>query len=124
MQPKTAQSLLNQLDQFFASEDITDKEKQKLWDVLSALRGPDAETEGMKHATTSIIRSHALPEACRPGQYLEDALDVNYDNPEHLKLRQSHMYNTGQFNHFRHHALRAFNALGLTYAELNEPPKD
>lgn len=53
--------MLDEIDGFLCSKKITDSEKQQLWDVLLALRGPDRLGFIEKEATTSHIRCKAFP---------------------------------------------------------------
>lgn len=50
--------LLNELDEFFASEETSFYDKQELWSVLSALRGPD---DNRGKEVTIKIRAAAFP---------------------------------------------------------------
>ena len=56
--PKTTRGMLNLIDKFLAR---CDGESGNLWDVLSALRGPDDDDEATKKKTTMLIRAAAFP---------------------------------------------------------------
>lgn len=84
----------------------------KLWDVLSALRGPDDEktrVRGTKFATTAVIRytmglkrDAGIPAVICPDKY------------QWADLRTIHL--TDHFgDHFMKHAYKAFEALGLDW---------
>jgi len=59
--PKTAVEMLNLLDRFFC--DAESNESFALWQVLTALRGPDdsGKVNKLKSATTERIRTAAFP---------------------------------------------------------------
>jgi hypothetical protein len=67
--PKTAREMLDLIDQFLVSPPIPfsgsdpfgPTEQKALWDVLSALRGPDDMKDAVKHVTTARIRKAAFP---------------------------------------------------------------
>ena len=65
--PKTAKDVLTIINDFFIlteptysgkSEDFGNRtdEASKLWDILTALRGPDDTDLSLKEATTAVIR--------------------------------------------------------------------
>lgn len=54
-----AKEMLNKLDEFFAGAPKT--EVQVIWDILSALRGPDSMDIHNKAKSTSVIRRAAFP---------------------------------------------------------------
>ena len=56
--PTTTRGMLNLIDKFLAR---CDGESGNLWDVLSALRGPDDDDEITKKRTTLLIRAAAFP---------------------------------------------------------------
>lgn len=57
--PTTAREVLDLIDNFLLEGDST--ETNKLWDVLSALRGPDSDDFRLKDETTIHIRRAAFP---------------------------------------------------------------
>ena len=57
----TALDVLDVIDRFLASDGVATDEKRALWDVLTALRGPDNGSDDMKNAATIPIRRAALP---------------------------------------------------------------
>jgi len=89
-----------------------DYEKGSLWDVLSALRGPDDQNSEVKMATTAVIRQTFLP------QGLPDYLG-QWDDAEGFPAHRTNM----EQGHFRSHARDAFVALGLKWGKVNKPAK-
>lgn len=63
--PRTARQMLDELRAFFVNADRS--ETERLWDVLSALRGPDVQdpevgdTTRIKLGTTAVIRGYVAP---------------------------------------------------------------
>lgn len=88
----------------------------RLWDVLSALRGPDSgnqdifEAHRIKTATTSVIR-HAIKLRADNIQ----GVVVVQDDQNSLKLRCE----LDTFKHFAVHATKAFTALELNWFGVN-----
>lgn len=83
-----------------------------LWDVISALRGPDKDEMSMvKDATTSVIR-HKLGIS----EYI--GLIVRPDTETAAQVRRNIDSYMADY-HFVFHAKRAFGALGLKWDELN-----
>jgi hypothetical protein len=90
----------------------TAREREVVWAVLTALRGPDREgrSDAIKHATTGIVRNRVFGSFTTiPGVYC-------WDSPEYVKIRRRHRDND---THFWQHARRAFHALDLKWDELN-----
>jgi len=57
----TAKDFLFTLDAFFAAQRVSNEEKRKVWDILTALRGPDGSNHYLlKWATTAVIRAHVF----------------------------------------------------------------
>lgn len=54
---RTVSGLLKEIDTFLATSPNSDK----LWDILSALRGPDGLDIHLKESTTTAIRRAAFP---------------------------------------------------------------
>jgi hypothetical protein len=55
----TVKRVLEVLD--LAGENLDSIGRRDLWAILTALRGPDSESAGLKHVTTAIIRGLSLP---------------------------------------------------------------
>jgi hypothetical protein len=85
---------------------------EELWSILTALRGPDNQSEMAKDATTAIIR-HTL--GLKNGNI---GLFISHkDNEYYAKLRTSVREYSG--HHFHYHAKKAFKALNLKWDEVN-----
>lgn len=89
---------------------------RQLWDVLSALRGPDYEIGSDKNATTAVIRAAAFPKTFSGGERAiiipaHMAYDEVGNAQTRLQMTESH--------HFKSHAKKAFKVLGLDWYDLN-----
>jgi len=71
--PTTAKAMLDLLDRFFAGR-AGYAQKEALWIVLSALRGPDDDNVILKELTTERIRGAAFPRATKDQSSLVGAL--------------------------------------------------
>jgi hypothetical protein len=105
----------NYLRAFF--RDARNSEVRLLWDVLSALRGPDYEESVDKDATTAVIREAFLG----PKTQVFPA-DFAVDSAERAERRDD-MVSGSESYHFLSHARNAFDALGLKWFEVNPPAK-
>jgi hypothetical protein len=114
MPDRSFRLLLQQVVEFL---NVNDDESSKLWNVLSALRGPDcpdptaSNDYNVKLATTSVIR-HAI------GLRWRNVLDINPDQGAFVEIRQEVL--NGNDHHFKGHAINAFNDLGLKWNGVNE----
>lgn len=88
------------------------------WNVVSALRGPDRDGEGVeaiKRATTAVIRAKI--------GMTNWNLNINKDSSAAVEIRQKLMadytYREKVGGHFFLHAAEAFASLGLKWDELN-----
>lgn len=106
MRPKNLRQALDQIQEMLDGQ----KYSMDLWNVLTALRGPDSRDRKIKYATTALIRSAAFPK--RP---CED-LSVFGDDAPHLVERRREMQD---LNHFREHVKDAFDSLDLKWGEVN-----
>lgn len=91
---------------------------RELWDILTALRGPDDCDELDKEATTGVIRWALL--GYDAGEEDEGEKRVFWSSvfaPD-SKEKAAHRRNMDR-THFSQHALRAFEALGLKWREVN-----
>lgn len=107
MSKLTAKQVLKEIDAMAAG--MEPLEAKKLWDVLSALRGPDAELGYAKRATTEQIRRRSLPKLA--GKFVAVAPNAReVKEPWAVEAR-------GEISagHFRQHAYAAFDALGLKW---------
>ena len=95
-----------------------------MWDVLSALRGPDVDDQGLKDATTSVIRAAAFPKtsilSTMHGGRVGASMAPDTDAKANLRAGLA----TTQINHFMFHANVAFSVLGLKWKEKNEGLKN
>lgn len=104
MDPRT-RDMLNQIDEFLSRSDSASAE---LWQVLSALRGPDENMPSIKHAMTEPIRTAAFPKTAQVFLYGGWAVPAFFAEPGTSFL---HLYEGGA--HFRNHAQRAAILLGI-----------
>lgn len=85
---------------------------QDLWNILTALRGPDNKDERLKEATTGVLR-HKL--------WLDDwSIGLFVSNPDEqafLEIRKQ--IDIGQNSHFTRHIMAAFKSIGLQWNEVN-----
>lgn len=114
--PKTAMEVVEIIRQFFAGQEnggVSYKEAEKLWDMLTALRGPDDENFRLKDAVTVPFREAFLgEEAAIMVQQHQGAFTREHrsNKKEHLKIRE-----TMSDGHFRGHLKKAFKAIGLDW---------
>lgn len=113
----TARAMLDVIDAFLASEKTSPTEKRKLWNVLTALRGPDISPAGqVKRISTGPIRMAAFP---RFGERQElaqfESVDL-YNETELKKLAvEGHEFS---HLHFSSHSSAAAGALSLPLTTL------
>lgn len=88
-------------------------EALKLWDVLSALRGPDNEDRRQKDCTTAVIR-YKLFGSLKPAN--QGFLVIKKDSSARCNMRK----NLNFPPHFYRHAANAFNALGMKWNKVNK----
>ena len=112
MTPKTLRGALNQIQSMLTKQPYSGD----LWDVLSAIRGPDSRNRKLKYATTALIRSKAFPE--RP---CETRSIFGPDSKSMASRRKAMFKNKEDYNHFREHTRDAFASLGLKLFETNSP---
>ncbi len=120
-QTNTARGVLDLIDERLVN--LPPQERAKLWDVLTALRGPDFEdkNEELKKATTCHIRSKAFP-LCRQASvdykdHTDQATVYLYGlayfakNPKPVKIDYV-PFGSGK-HHFMDHLNRAAHALNF-----------
>lgn len=105
--PMNAADILDMLDEFFAGGLVSEREQTRLWDVLSALRGPDCDDRELKTETTSLIRGAAFPKAAKMliyRVYCRKASDAELDRlcATSAALRQR-SYEQHKSSHFTRH---------------------
>ena len=118
---KELKKLLDQIDTFLAKS----PNAQELWDILTALRGPDSGYPDLKDATTAVIRKHALPKtyqqkyagAYHPG---EIPAILREDCGEAVSFRKD-WSPPNRGSHFWVHTMRAFRTLDLNWDSNNDP---
>lgn len=109
----------------------TGPNKEYVWDIVTALRGPDDDNEKIKLATTAVIRWHTLkltknsPSIHSYGElfkgitenkvFVHNGSFVCPDSDELVEIR----LNYGTHSHFFTHARAAFEALGLNWGSVN-----
>lgn len=98
------------------AQDLNDiRIRKELWDILTALRGPDNNDPLVKAATTEVIR-RALGMSISSNLAL-----VSSDLPYKVEHRKRMVAGTARVtDHFLTHAKSAFAALGLKWDELNK----
>lgn len=120
--PKTAQDVINIIKDFFDEQtelyqegtDVTKNEGNKLYTLLTALRGPDNDSCRVKEATTSVIR-YALF-----GDILSRMPFGAIVNPDEYRHELIRIEKDKLFNHFVQHAKDAFKVLGLKWSDEEE----
>jgi len=108
--PKTLRGALDHIQHLLTKQPYS----ADLWDILSAIRGPDSRNKTLKHATTTVIRSVAFPSRpCEERSFYSD------DSEKKSEIRKRLFKNKEDFNHFRQHCEAAFDALDLKLFEEN-----
>lgn len=92
---------------------------KQLWDILTALRGPDKDNDYYKNATTSLIRRRAFPKLFVDGSAFGSMACTAVDRQDLVEYRLTF---DPAYNHFRCHVMWAFDALGLSWNVVN--PKE
>ncbi len=109
-QPKTLREALDRIQEMLTKQPYS----ADLWDILSAIRGPDSRNRSLKRAATAVIRQAAFPK--RP---CEDRSIYGKDSKS-LAVRRKRMFQQREdYNHFREHVRDAFKSLGLSLYEEN-----
>ena len=118
----TFEGMQQRLRKFF--NEATEQERSKLWNVLSALRGPDQyERNATKRATTGLIRSAFLGETSSQKTWLTWTGEDDLFLAEHRLSLSSTAPNQAPGSHFVSHALSAFSTLGLNWGRVNQRDK-
>lgn len=109
--------VLRHLNKFMATSGDY-RQKNDLWDILTALRGPDNTVmesySAIKAATTAVIRWHVFG--------WNVAGNTQPDSAVSVAVRKTICVD--RENHFGLHAYNAFKALGLKWDELNPNPHE
>lgn len=106
---RTVSGMLKEIDTFLA----TNPNSNKLWDILSALRGPDSDDMKVKMATTTAIRRAAFP--------LTHKAMRDYSIVNRIQAAFEGVYNPERMdahNHFNHHIQSAVRALTASGREV------
>ena len=104
----TVKQALKKIDAMAAG--MSPLEAARLWDVLSALRGPDVvDLSYTKRASTEQIRRHSLPKLA--GKCVAVAPNAKEVGEPWAVEARKRIPN----GHFRRHAMDAFRALGLEW---------
>lgn len=118
--PTTAKEVFAQLRESFISLDYT--ERRKVWDVLTALRGPDrGDNVALKAASTALVRGVVFGQ--HAGAYIREFAFVEFADTNYFAERRNMVSEScdGSVNyHFLSHIRRAFEALGLSFYGFNE----
>jgi hypothetical protein len=122
--PQTLRGILDKLDAVLNGPDMN--LASQLWDVLTALRGPDSTASRrseIKYATTAVIRRVAFPKTAAINDNMIPAV-FSSDSLNAQEIRTNELVLTGEVDkamgwHFDHHARIAFQALGLDWSAVN-----
>lgn len=108
-EPKTCSDVLEIIDVFLNKNN---DESKTLWAVLTALRGPDNNEQGLlKDTTTAVIRTKAFPKTAIRYLNGESTTFGAIFAPKKRKFHPSLKINS--FDHFLAHAKAAAKALNL-----------
>lgn len=108
--PKTAKQMLRILDTFLAENNhpfrrgAEKSEAAKLWDVLSATRGPDSESSHVKEHNTCPIRRAAFPKTAEN----DGDVPASFSNFDFYPTAYQDIN-----SHFNEHVAEAAKVLGL-----------
>lgn len=106
----TLKQMLRTIDGFLCSG----KAGHRLWDVLSATRGPDnSDYYSLKRETTAIIRTAAFP---RYAVKASGMLDFGLVPPDRVLRPSGNLWCASGPNHFTSHIASAASSLNLTVA--------
>jgi hypothetical protein len=112
---KQTRKFITTLRQQFKAADKTSQ--KQIWNILTALRGPDNSTNMMEKAsTTAVIRQAVFGAKSAVGNFA----DIESDNENAAFHRQNGKFNS---DHFKHHASSAFQSLNLKWDTVNVPKK-
>ena len=92
----------------------TPREAREMWNILSALRGPDTvDSHAEKKCTTAVIRMKVL------GQSLDGKIPAIMEKDNSFKA-DNRVNIEFESYHFKSHMEYAFEALGLKWNEVNK----
>lgn len=101
---KETKRVLNIIDEALVGASTTTR--RELWNILTALRGPDNDEGKLKANTTARIRSAAFPLTAKAGYPVSPALF-------RAALKSKPMDLTGSTRHFKRHIMDAAKALRM-----------
>jgi hypothetical protein len=121
-EPKTAKEMLALLDTFLSDADLT--ESKKLWDVMTALRGPDNKSDTFKDHYTIPVRVAAFPKLAAMNGRETGSIFYTFDDQHGYRPDSKDGGYGSPLEHFVQHAHKAAFALELTkYRELESVPQ-
>jgi hypothetical protein len=115
--PKTARDMLDTLDKFLATGQ---DEAKTLWDVLTALRGPDNGSDQAKEHATIPIRRAAFPRTTEAYRHKGDVFYIGADFGYYEEPITEIELPPIVEDHLRFHVEYAAVALGLKTKERPE----
>lgn len=112
---KKVNEVLDTIDEFLSDENISRYEREYLWDILTALRGPDAkDSYTVKDRTTIPIRRAAFPKVAKHAEGGNYFVPADFGNAEHMFNLD---WGEETDAHFEYHAQNAASALDF----INRP---
>lgn len=110
IRPETLREALDVIEDMLRAK----RYSRDLWNVLTALRGPDSRNRWVKTATTGVIRHTAFPS--RPNGDLSA-----FKEDDSMMAKRRVLIYAGKIdsNHFREHVKDAFDSLGLKIKDKN-----
>jgi hypothetical protein len=108
---RTSTSFLVHMKEYFRDRTISNVHKKRVWNVITALRGPDDENTFLKEATTAVIRHKVM------GGHIPVGAIINPDNDVYAKHRRNM---DARYDHFSRHVMYAFDALKLDWNGTNK----
>ena len=95
---------------------LSKEEQHKLWDVLTALRGPDSQEHSEKSAVTIPVRRAALPRTAKAADKRADNSPTGASFSGWFEAGETaEGVRRGLSGHFEYHGRVAFTALGLDW---------
>lgn len=106
----TPRELLDQLDTYLSDPRQPLDERRALWDVLTAIRGPDRrrDRKAFKHEVAGVIRAHAFPRTAKRLGKGQPGFRPKFTDGT-LRDAAEHLADGG--GHYQTHAWRALLAL-------------
>lgn len=99
--------VLDQIDAVLAEGS---DDSRRLWDIMTALRGPDHfENQGRKDTGTIYIRQAAFPTTAKSANWWYASINPNPNRPLDPEYNETNY----EFTHFEGHLQRGIDALDL-----------